>query len=186
MITGEKTIIRQLEAGDEKYFYKWRNDVNVMGYSELKYGFLMSLDAFRIGIQKYIQSTEMFPEEKMFMICKKQDMLPIGDITYRNWDKRNRSAELGIEIGDMDERKKGYGKDALINFIDYMFNFLNLNKVELKAIVENEYAIKLYKEIGFTEIGVIRQAVFNSRKGSYSDILYMDILKGEWKSQFPK
>lgn len=37
------------------------------------------------------------------------------------------NCEVGIKICEIDEQGKGYGKDALYHFIDFMFKFLNLN-----------------------------------------------------------
>nr|WP_243196566.1 GNAT family protein [[Eubacterium] tenue] len=61
-----------------------------------------------------------------------------------------------------------------------MFKNLNLNKIELTTIIDNKRAQNLYKKLGFKEIGIIRQAYFDSRYGRFSDVVYMDLLKSEW------
>lgn len=78
------------------------------------------------------------------------------------------------------EQRKGYGEDALSHFLDFMFKNLNLNKIELTTIIDNKRAQNLYKKLGFKEIGIIRQAYFDSRYGRFSDVVYMDLLKSEW------
>ncbi|MDF2522223.1 MAG: N-acetyltransferase [Clostridia bacterium] len=183
MIEGKTVVIRQLELGDEKLFHKWRNDASGNLYCGFKYGFLLSEEAFRLEIKKEIESNDLFPTEKTFIICKKEGLEPIGDISYRGWDYRNRSAEFGIEIGEVSERSKGYGCDALSVFIDYMFSFLNLNKVELQTLADNCNAQRLYEKLGFKEIGRIREKSFDSRTNSYIDVLYMDLLRSEWETK---
>jgi len=180
VIEGNKVLIRQLEAGDEKSLHKWRNNGKGNLYCGFKYGFLLSEEAFNLQVKEELENREVFPEQKMFIICKKDDIEPIGNISYRNWDKRNRSAEFGIEIGEINERGKGYGQDALNNFLEFMFNHLNLNRIELTTLADNEKSINLYKKLGFKEIGVIREMSFDSRTGEYSDVVYMDLLKREW------
>jgi RimJ/RimL family protein N-acetyltransferase len=183
VIEGKKVLIRQLEAGDEKLLHKWRNNGKGNLYCGFKYGFLLSEEAFNLQVKEELENREVFPEQKMFIISKKDDVEPIGNISYRNWDKRNRSAEFGIEIGEIKERGKGYGQDAHNNFIEFMFNHLNLNRIELTTLADNEKSINLYKKLGFKEIGIIREMSYDSSKGEYSDVLYMDLLKREWDKQ---
>ena len=180
MIEGSKTVMRQLEVGDEKYLHKWRNDNKGNLYCGFKYGFLISEEAFKNQLKKDIESQEVFPKEKMFIISTKDNNKLIGEISYRNWNKRNRSAEFGIEIGEIEYRGKGYGSDALKNFLDFMFKHLNLNRIELTTLIDNKNAISLYKKLGFKEIGIIREQSFDSRTGEYTDVMYMDLLKKEW------
>jgi len=171
-----------MELGDENLLHLWRNDPVTMGYSELQYGFLRSKEAFRLEIKQSVENIDMFPTEKTFIICKKDSIEPVGDITYRNLDKRNQSAELGLEIANNEERGKGYGSDALHCFIDFMFRFLNLNRIELKTLVDNVEAQRLYERLGFKRIGLIRDAVYDSRTGRYTDYVYMDLLLRDWMS----
>jgi len=181
LIEGDKVFIRQLELGDEKLLHRWRNNSQGNLYCGFKYGFLMSKESFRLQVEAEIKNNEVFPTKKMYIICKKEDLTPIGEISYRNWNKRNRSAEFGIEIGEIKERSKGYGADALNNFIEFMFNFLNLNRIELTTLADNQKSKSLYQKLGFKKIGIMREASFDSRKGNYSDVLYMDLLKREWE-----
>lgn len=180
MIRGDRVFIRQMELGDEELLHCWRNDPEIMAYSEMNYGFLRSKEAFRLEVRQSAENPDMFPVEKTFIICRSDDGTPIGDITYRHWDRRNRSAEVGLEIAEIGERGKGYGCDALRCFIDFMFRFLNLNRVELKTLADNVRAKSLYEKLGFRTIGIIRQAVFDSRTGRYSDYIYMDLIRDEW------
>src|SRR6056297_2212512 len=180
LIEGERVIIRQLELGDEKLIHNWRNNTEGNLYCGFKYGFLLSEESFRLKVKQQVENTDIFPTEKMFIILKKEDLKPIGDISYRNWDKRNRSAEFGLEIGEINERGKGYGYEVLSYFIEFMFNHLNLNRIELTTLTDNEKSIKLYKKLGFKKIGIIRESNFDSRKGKYINVLYMDLLKKEY------
>jgi len=180
MIEGKKVIIRQLEMGDEKWIHQWRNHGKGNEYCAFPFGFMLSQEAYRFEVKKQIEEQQVFPKEKMFMICKKENLAPIGDVSYRNWNPRNRSVEFGIEIGQVDERSKGYGYDALVHFIDFLFRHLNLNRIELTTLADNEKAQNLYRKLGFKNSGTMREASFDSRTGKYMDVVYMDILRKEW------
>lgn len=181
MIHGKNIVIRQLELGDEEYLYKWWNDENLMEHATHVFGVLQSLDAIKIKILKDIEDGTMFPPEKRFVICKRDSMKPIGEINYCGWDKRNQKAELGIKICELSDQGKGYGIDSLYHFIDFMFRFLNLNKIELTTMVDNNRAQELYRKLGFNEIGKIREAYYDSRYGKFSDAIYMDLLRSDWE-----
>ncbi len=180
MIEGKNIIIRPLELGDEEILHKWWNNNNVMEHSANAFGTLQSKEAIKNSILREISDNNMFPPRKRFMICLKENLLPIGEINYMNWDSRNQKAEFGIKICEIQQQGKKYGIDALYHFIDFMFRFLNLNKIELTTMLNNLRAQNLYKKLGFKEIGIIRDGYFDSRYGRFSHIVYMDLLKSEW------
>lgn len=181
MIYGKNIVIRQLELGDEEYLYRWWNNEVLMEHATHAFGVLQSQDATKIKILKDVEDTTMFPASKRFIICKKDGLRPVGEINYSDWDKRNQKAELGIKICEIDDQGKGYGLDSLYHFIDFMFRFLNLNKIELTTMIDNKRAKELYKKLGFKEIGKIRDAYYDSRYGEFSDVVYMDLLRREWE-----
>ncbi len=180
MIEGKNITMRQLELGDEDYLYKWWNNSEMMRHATHNFGTLQSKEAIRLYVAKEVENYSMFPENKRFIICIRENMKPIGEINYCDWSARNQKCEFGIKICEVDEQGKGYGKDALYHFIDFLFKFLNLNKIELTSMIDNKRAHNLYKKLGFKEIGVIRQGCFDSRTGRFEDVLYMDLLKKDW------
>ncbi len=180
MIYGKNIVIRQLEIGDEEYLYKWWNYGEMMEHAGFPYGILNSKEAIRKNIISEIECYDAFPEKKRFIIFKKVNMEPIGELNYSGWRKRDQLCEFGIKICEASEQGLGYGQDALYHFIDYLFRTLNLNKIELTSMIDNKRAHNLYRKLGFKEIGIIRDGFFDSRTGAFSDVIYMDILKSEW------
>ncbi|GAA0729414.1 hypothetical protein GCM10008905_29350 [Clostridium malenominatum] len=180
MIKGKNIIIRQLELGDEEYLHRWWNDGDMMGHATHAFGILQSKEAIRLSTIKEIENHSMFPSSKRFIICRKNDLQPIGEINYCDWDSRNQRCELGIKICEVTEQGKSYGEDALYHFVDFLFRFLNLNKIELTTMIDNKKAQGLYKKLGFKEAGIIREGYVDSRTGKFQDVLFMDILKSEW------
>lgn len=180
LILGKSIVIRQLELGDEEFLYKWWNNGELMEHATFAFGTMQSKESIRKNIEREIENYNIFPESKRFIICDKESMKPIGELNYCDWNARNQKCEFGIKICETDQQGKGYGKDALYHFIDYLFRTLNLNKIELTSMIDNNRAHRLYKKLGFKEVGIIRQAFFDSRTGLFSDVMYMDLLKNEW------
>ncbi len=185
MIAGERIVIRPMEPDDLDYLMKWRNSPEAMNYSEHLYGFLFSRDNMMRMVENQFREDGFFPRNKTFIV-ETRDGEVIGDIGYKNWDPRNRTAEIGLEIGEPDYRGKGLGPEMVRLFVAYMFRHLNLNRIELSALRENTRAIRVYGGIGFNPCGYRRQAVFNSRENRYSDILIMDLLRSEWEAGLPE
>lgn len=97
-------------------------------------------------------------------------------------DPINRSAFLGIVIGEKEYWSRGYGTEAITLILDYGFNILNLHSVGLGVIAFNEQAIACYKKVGFKEAGRKRESKFMF--GKPHDVVLMDVLAGEFQSQF--
>ncbi len=87
----------------------------------------------------------------------------------------NKIGTLSIFVGEEKERNKGYGTEALKLLLDYGFNVLNLNNINLSVFSFNKRAIDFYKNIGFKEYGVRHESYFLN--GEYHDEIFMEILK---------
>jgi RimJ/RimL family protein N-acetyltransferase len=122
-----------------------------------------------------VESKNVFP----FEIHTLEDDHLIGSCSIFDIDTRNRSAELGIVIGEKDYWGKGYGSDAVRTLLNFAFGEVNLNRVYLRVFAYNQRAIRSYKKCGFQHEGTARQAQF--REGRYHDVHLMAILFEEWQ-----
>jgi len=102
----------------------------------------------------------------------------VGGISLFRIDWTSRSAMLGISVYNSENWGKGYGQESVNVILDFAFQTLNLNRVELKTFDFNKRAQKCYLKVGFKEVGRRRKACFID--GQYHDDVIMDILKDEW------
>ena len=65
--------------------------------------------------------------------------------------------------------------------MEYAFNTVNLNRIELHTYSFNERAQKSYNKVGFIEEGRKRQFLW--LKGKYHDAIIMGILAEEWNAK---
>lgn len=75
----------------------------------------------------------------------------IGTVKVQPIDFLKKSAWLGIMIGDPEFRGRGYGREAMQEVLNYLFNSLKLKEVFLGVDLKNFEAISLYKALGFSE-----------------------------------
>lgn len=116
----------------------------------------------------------------MFTIYQLPDYRPIGNVDLHGIDQANRSAELGIMIGEADARGRGFGTEAVRLVCDIGFNALGLNSVHLVTFGWNIAGQKAYVKAGFREIGRRREARWFD--GRYWDDVLYDILRSDFHS----
>ena len=109
-----------------------------------------------------------------FAIAKKDDN-PVGFVTLKSINYTNKNCLLGIVIGDTNEQRKGYAKEAMELIVAYAFNTLNLNKITVEVVENNENALALYKMLGFTEEGKLKQHYYSD--GEYLSVILLSIFK---------
>jgi RimJ/RimL family protein N-acetyltransferase len=105
----------------------------------------------------------------------------IGEVVLNNLDWPNKSASLRIAIWTPSQRNKGYGTEAAALLIDYGFNTLHLNRIELEVYAFNPQARRIYEKLGFRLEGTRREALI--WEGEKVDAHIMSILRIEHASR---
>ncbi|NLF14059.1 MAG: GNAT family N-acetyltransferase [Anaerolineaceae bacterium] len=121
------------------------------------------------------------PNSIEFRLRTLEDDRLVGFVALHTIEWNNRAAMLAIGIGEADYRGKGYGADALRLILRYAFDELNLERVGLDVIANNQAAMRAYERTGFRREGAMRRAVL--RDGQAYDRVIMGILREEWKRE---
>lgn len=177
-LIGKKVYLSPVNLEDVEIFTKWMNDFEVTDYVGTSHA-SMSARKEKEYIEENMQGKE---DTVAFSIIKLEKDELIGNISLEKINGVNRTATLGILIGEAENRSKGYGTEAIQLVLDYGFRYLNLNNVFLELLDGNERALKCYEKCGFHEIGKRRKSKFIN--GNYYDTIYMDILAEEFKENF--
>ena len=174
-LIGKNIYLAPKTIEDAEKYAEWLNDFRTTDYLG-KSGKIMTLEKER----EYLE-TQIDDEATLNIITLSEDKL-IGTVGIENIDHLNKRGTLGIFIGDVEEREKGYGTEAINLILDYGFNYLNLNNIKLDVVEFNERAIACYKKCGFKECGRRRKSEFID--GKYYDRISMDILKEEFTDKY--
>ena len=86
--------------------------------------------------------------------------------------------ELSYILFDTNKRKKGYMTEAVILFVDYLFNNRRLNRIQICVPLNNDASIRVAEKAGFIHEGIARGALFLN--GEDVDLHVYSILKKEW------
>lgn len=103
----------------------------------------------------------------------------IGVVGLCHWSPRDRLAEVSFYIGDVNYRKKGFAKLALMLLHEWGFSELGLERVWAEVYDFNEPSVVLLKKLGYTEEGRLRGHIW--RNGKRHDSIMLGILRDEWK-----
>jgi len=177
-VIGTKCYLSPMRAEDAPVYTKWFNDLEVQRSCVIPVP-VITLEAEQEWIANAAQQGDV-----VFAIVDAAEHRLIGNTGLHRIEPLNRTAELGIVIGEKDCWDKGYGSEATLLMLDYGFNVLNLHSVMLRAYAFNERALACYRKCGFREIGRRREAKVIA--GRCWDEIYMDILDSELESPYVK
>ncbi len=133
--------------------------------------------------EKFLGEISSEKEDYMFAIELKDEKVFIGTIAVYlvNWN--NSTCHVGISVGP-DYQEKGYGTDAMKVLLDFIFGYMNVNKVKLQVFSYNKRAVSSYEKCGFHLEGTLREELF--RFGKYHDIFVMGLLRKDWEMNLIK
>jgi len=178
-LIGKRIRLRAAEKTDIDTFCRWINDPEVT--ENLMQVFPMS----RVEEEHWYEHMLQQPPSTHVMVIEVRegtqpaDWRAIGNCSFVSIDWRNRSAEVGIMIGEKTLWDHGFGTETMHLLIKHGFNTLNLHRIWLQVYAKNQRGIRAYEKAGFVHEGVFRQAHY--QHGRYYDIHLMSILKEEWK-----
>ncbi|MGD8545062.1 MAG: GNAT family protein [Candidatus Bathyarchaeota archaeon] len=177
MLVGNRVCLRSFELSDLDELMNYWNRIELRRLL----GSVAAGPASRNREEEWIKDTWKLRQERRafhFAIETITDKKLIGGTGLFECRWTSRSAEVGISIYNPKYWGKGYGVESLNLILEFAFQHLNLNRVELEVFDYNKRAYKCYVKVGFKEVGRKRESVFT--EGEYHDAILMDILRKEW------
>lgn len=153
-----------------------------------------SIDSSREHLRKYlpwVDITKSSDDTKAFIESSKKQYAVNNGFNAGIWYKGEFAGVIGyhdinhskkeVSIGYwLDEKYIGKGimTKACREFIDYAFNTLELNRVEIRCAEDNLKSRAIPERLGFTKEGVIRDGELLNH--GYVDCVVYGILRREW------
>ncbi len=169
VLIASRITIGPLVTEDFGPIFRWINDVAA---ARLDFAY-RPVDV--VAHQQWWDGLSKDQTRVAFAIRKATEPSIIGYIQINGINSVHRSAEIGIRIGDEKDRGQGYGKEALQLAVEFCWNHLNLNRVQLIVFKHNCRAISAYRAVGFRKEGVLRKAAFIG--GNWVDLVVMAALR---------
>lgn len=168
-IEGEKVYLSPMNLEDIEKYVKWMNDFSTTD------GLGSSSKVTTFESEKSWLINNMDKKEQQFAIVLKETDKLIGNCGFCDINHLHQKGEVGLFIGEEENRSKGYGTEALSLLVEYGFNYLNLKNIMLKVFSFNERAIKSYEKVGFKVFGKRTEVYYLN--GKWYDEYFMEILR---------
>ncbi|MDH3493182.1 MAG: GNAT family N-acetyltransferase [Acidobacteriota bacterium] len=120
---------------------------------------------------------EMFTKNSNFWVFINFQGSIAGGIGLNRFDLDNQATDLGYWLA---ENRQGHGivTRACSAMIEYVFDDLGYNRIELRTSPDNDRSVAVANRLGFSREGVLRQAeVINNE---YRDLELYSLLRHEW------
>lgn len=174
-LIGRKIRLREYRLEDLVPIRRWVNNPDVVRYLSDIFLFPHTLEDTEAYLRAKMEQSR--DDNRGFVIADAATELFIGQINLDGIDWKNRYAKIGIVIGSPEHCGQGFGTEAMRLLIDFAFDELNLNRLELEVYDFNERARRCYASCGFKEEGRLRQRQF--KDGRYADVILMGLLRSE-------
>lgn len=172
MLKGNSVYLRPVEPSDATLLMLWENDPENWKVTDTEVPFSLHGIMQLIEQQQHIRSTGQL----RFMICLNESNDAIGTIDLYDADFKNQRAAIGVLIGKLDERGKGYAREALDLVIEYAAKILNFKNVYCSVQENNVKSLNLFESAGFTVTGR-RKEWFKSNDKWLDEISFQLCLK---------
>ncbi len=172
-LVGEKVYLSPINSKYYEKYTEWLNSMDVtIGLGIFNQ--IWSVEAEK----KKLEEMELDNTVRQFAIARADTNELIGNCGIFSINNINRSATVGIFIGDKNNRTIGLGRDAMALLLDFAFSYLNIHTINLELFEFNEVAYNMYKKVGFKEVGRFREKAYI--KGEYHNTIVMDITKADF------
>ena len=162
MIKGTKINLRTFREKDLEQFHLLDSDISNRG----EY-YPMDITS-EPALKKWFNENGIWDESfgRMLILDKEDNIL--GYINYFKSISYFDSLEIGCILFDKNNRNKGIITEAVRLFVNYLFRSKNINRLEIRAHVDNIASQKVAEKCGFVYEGLNRGAVMY--KDSYADL----------------
>jgi RimJ/RimL family protein N-acetyltransferase len=152
-----KLIVPTIEIAEA--FNCWENDADLIPFTR------PNRNKEELEHRETVTTTDLtgrILNSQIFLIYSEGQL--IGEMSYRIdpaylFKKEKGSAWIGITIGEKTGRGKGIGGQAM-KYLEEQIRLQGLKRIELGVFEFNSQAIRLYKKLGYSEIGRIQDFTF--------------------------
>lgn len=164
-------VLRPSEEGDLPKFYQWEQ------LPEVHQFFSISERQTPLDVETAFRAGEADEGTVQYTILRRSDGRPIGRVVLADRILGWKVEIFRIYLGELDQRGRGYGRQAMQAVLRHCFEDWAMERVYLDHYTGNP-ASQLYLSLGFQYEGILRK---NCRKdGVLHDVHLMSMLREEY------
>jgi RimJ/RimL family protein N-acetyltransferase len=170
VLQGDRVVLRPIQSWDRELLYELVETIEVRAMSYNYPPLPLSLEEVEARDRRWIEE----PHKDSVWFAIDADQETIGLCGLHQIEHYHQRAEVGIRIGKP-YWGKGFGQDAVRTLVDYGFRHLNLRKISLRCLADDERAVGAYRKAGFVEEGRLRNHAWYD--GAVHDELVMAVFR---------
>jgi RimJ/RimL family protein N-acetyltransferase len=170
VLTGERVVLRPIQSWDRERLYDLVETIEIRALASNDPPLPLSLEEIEARDRRWLEQSHH--DSAWFTIDADEET--IGMCGLQHIDHFHARAEVGIRLGK-EYWSKGFGQDAVRTLVDYGFRLLNLEKISLHVIADDERAVGAYVKAGFVEEGRLRNHLWFD--GARHDELVMAVFR---------
>ncbi len=177
LLEGPNIRLRAPRNADLLTLFNWYNDPETVAPFDR-----FSVDRF----EDFARDVAEAPEDPRslaprFVVERKEGPHVIGFVGHYQAHPVLTLTDVWYVLGEIAERGKGHGREAVGLLVDYLFHDLALPRVGATCDTANAPSYKLLERLGFRREGTLRSALFHH--SAWHDVALYGITKGEWASR---
>ena len=176
-LVGDRIYLAPKGSTEEEIekFTEWMNDFQVTDYT----GRTSQITTYDEE-KRYLEDATRDASNRSFNIVEIETDKLIGTVGLEHFNWIERSAVLGIFIGEKDFRSNGYGTEAFCIRNRYIFNEMKLRRIENGYFKDNEKSHKMQLKLGYRDEGIRRKKFICMATNEYVDECITGLLKEEF------
>lgn len=174
-LTGSLVVLRPMTEADTDVLWSVGNDDDLWRLSPRT---MRSRDDMHAYVSQALDERRRGCSMP-FVTTSASDGTAVGSTRYGNMDEHNRRVEIGWTWLSAKWHRTGFNTEAKLLMLQYAFEQLQCNRVELKTDVLNTRSRSAITRLGAREEGILRRHVITS-SGRVRDTVYYSILSDEW------
>lgn len=172
LLRGENVLLRPLSEADSEAMFASLEDSEVARLTGTHGTFDFD------SVREFCARSQATEDRYDYVICDpNHPQVALGEVVLNDIDEANQSANFRVSLYSQDLFNMGWGTEAIALLLDFAFQVLELNRVELEVYEFNTRAIRVYEKLGFKLEGRKRQAL--NWDGQFYDALVMGLIASD-------
>lgn len=160
--------LNNISQQDKQKFIQWKGDIEIC---DLIISTPVNLSLKQL--EHWIKNNSNDSNQYFKSVYRVYDNKLIGLARLMFIDQVSQIAEVGLYIGDKEDRKGKYGSAILNQLIEAAEKKYHLNKVFAKIHNDNFGSMKLFEKAGFVQEGRLRDHYFSNNSIKFIDVLIL-------------
>jgi RimJ/RimL family protein N-acetyltransferase len=170
-LSGKKVNLRPPQRSDIPLFLRWVNDPEIRD-------FVLGTFPWTEKMEEEWFDKVGKDDKKVTLVIETKEGKPIGTMGIHDINWQSRTGTTGAMIGEKDYWGDGYGTDAKMVLLKYLFDTLGLRRIQSSVIAFNERSLRYSLHCGYKIEGRRREHIF--KQGKFWDQVDLGVFRSEW------